>query len=925
MNPITNEQEHDSELGNLFERADNLVHTDPQQLLTSADEMIATIDARGSMDERLRIRRTVSLAYARTNRFDRALAIAEEALALDVEKESPLERARVTMAFMEPLANLNRIDDAIAAGKSALATFDSLGETELAGRSAVNIGAIYAMAGVPVEALAHFDRASEYLSGPPVLLGQIEINRGTALATLDRFGDAETAFERAGRVFDSEEDSVWHAAIVEGNLAYLAARQGEINRSLRHYERARRRLEIDSAKSDLGRINAEEGAVLAAAGLTAVARETFADSLQLLEEHGTPLDLATARISYARVLVEENDLTAAEAVLSGVRDMIDPDEDSELYLQLLSLRAKLAITDRDNELAESLISEGLTRIGDRPMQRLRWNVLLAEAAREHGEIDRALEILERSLADSRYHRINPLTTMLHETLASMYRSQGDHDTANLHARKAIEAAEDIRGTIQADRVRESWHRDRLQVYEDLYLALLSNPDADHQAEAFGVAERIRSRTLFDKMQRRSFDSIASEDKSSADVALAGERDDHRRWLNWMYSSIAEGNEPTEEQLLELRERERALSQLEDRLALLQHHAGFHTPITVAEVHRKIAKTDVVVSYLMLGDRLTVQVIDGQSVHGVDHLATEAEISRLVATLQFQVSRALAHGNSTMSEGRQRRLQRDIESVLRDLHELLIAPIAHLLGNFERIAFIPSGPLYGVPFSALYDGTTYLIDHFEVAIGPGVSILNDMELAGTVKTNPSHPLIVSFGDVIAPGLDIEADRIAARFPAAAVLSGEEAEAGAVTAAMREADLIHLACHGRFDSVHPRASGIRLSDGWLTLNRLMENRLNSPLVMLTGCETGRVRVERGDDVIGMIVAFVAAGAAGMVTSLWKTHDSAATRTMEAFYQSLEKLNDPVSALRTAQLHVRDAHPHPAFWAPFVGVFVREKGAT
>jgi CHAT domain-containing protein len=103
--------------------------------------------------------------------------------------------------------------------------------------------------------------------------------------------------------------------------------------------------------------------------------------------------------------------------------------------------------------------------------------------------------------------------------------------------------------------------------------------------------------------------------------------------------------------------------------------------------------------------------------------------------------------------------------------------------------------------------------------------------------------------------------------------------------------------------------------LTLDRLREVRLGGALVVLTGCETARVRVEDGDDLVGMMAAMIAAGSSGLVASLWKTHDVAATALVEAFYDAWERGADAVTALAMAQRSVRDSFAHPAFWAPFI----------
>ncbi len=201
----------------------------------------------------------------------------------------------------------------------------------------------------------------------------------------------------------------------------------------------------------------------------------------------------------------------------------------------------------------------------------------------------------------------------------------------------------------------------------------------------------------------------------------------------------------------------------------------------------------------------------------------------------------------------------------------------------------------------------------------------MTMGEAVAFPPPRALVAGVPDHLAPGLAGEARFVAEALPGATLLIGNEATCEAVLRAMPVSDLVHLACHGRFDTEHPTASGLRLADGWLTLDRLAGIRLDGALVVLTGCETGRVRVDRGDDLVGMMAALIAAGAGGLVTSLWKTHDAAATALMTAFYGSLANGFDPLTALRQSQLTVREAYGHPAYWAPFAGVHTETKGRS
>lgn len=384
----------------------------------------------------------------------------------------------------------------------------------------------------------------------------------------------------------------------------------------------------------------------------------------------------------------------------------------------------------------------------------------------------------------------------------------------------------------------------------------------------------------------------------------------------MYSALADGFELSGPQLEELDDRERAASQLADRLATLRPQPGFDSPMGFQQVKDELSNDDIVLSYLMVNDRLTLQVITNDQVWSRSDLAGKTEIAGLVAGLQFQVGRALAHGSSNSSAARTARLQRDADAALTRLYNVLIAPIEQWMPFRGRLVVVPSGDLHGVPFSALLHDGAYLVDRFEIITAPGLGILAGLsELSRTDQFQ--RPLVCGVPDDLAPGLGDEARFVGQRFQDVTLLLGESATRDTVLRAIAGSDLVHLACHGRFDSVHPSASGIRLADGWLTLDRLIEVRLEQSLVLLTGCETGRVRVDEGDDLVGIVAAMVAAGAAGVVSSLWKTHDDAATALIGSFYDALERGEDLAGALHASQVAVRELFAHPAYWAPFVGL--------
>ncbi|HLL55883.1 MAG TPA: CHAT domain-containing protein, partial [Myxococcaceae bacterium] len=91
----------------------------------------------------------------------------------------------------------------------------------------------------------------------------------------------------------------------------------------------------------------------------------------------------------------------------------------------------------------------------------------------------------------------------------------------------------------------------------------------------------------------------------------------------------------------------------------------------------------------------------------------------------------------------------------------------------------------------------------------------------------------------------------------------------------------------------------------------------LVVLSACDTGRGDVKLGQGVYGLRRALVVAGAETVVMSLWKVNDGTTRALMEDYYRHLLAGEGRTAALREAMLSLRQLHPHPHFWAPFISL--------
>ena len=112
--------------------------------------------------------------------------------------------------------------------------------------------------------------------------------------------------------------------------------------------------------------------------------------------------------------------------------------------------------------------------------------------------------------------------------------------------------------------------------------------------------------------------------------------------------------------------------------------------------------------------------------------------------------------------------------------------------------------------------------------------------------------------------------------------------------------------------------RPQDGYLRLQDIYGLKLNSNLIVLSGCETALGREIRGEGLVGLTRGFMYAGAKAVIASLWRVDDAATAEFMRHFYFAMIENNEyPSAALRYAKLEIaRDRKwRNPYFWAAFV----------
>jgi CHAT domain-containing protein len=273
------------------------------------------------------------------------------------------------------------------------------------------------------------------------------------------------------------------------------------------------------------------------------------------------------------------------------------------------------------------------------------------------------------------------------------------------------------------------------------------------------------------------------------------------------------------------------------------------------------------------------------------------------------------------------LRRNADGILRQLYRMVLEPLEETITAHSRLVVVPHGPLHYLPFHALFDGEGYLIGRHEVSYLPAGSFLRYCSEAKPAEERPADVDFMIVGNSYGGRLSytLQEAQAVARLWGKTPLIEEEATLDRVQREAPGCRGIHLAAHGSFRADNPLFSGLALADGWLTTLDIFNLRLRASLITLSACETGRSVVKGGDELLGLMRAFLYAGAASLVLSQWAVDDRSTALLMELFYMGLVDGNPKGKALRSAQLaliqgetqaggSISDGYAHPYYWAPF-----------
>lgn len=858
---------------------------------------------------------TAGIAALATGQMEDAIEALDTAALQFREHGQPHTAARVQVGKLMALAVLGRYDEAVLCGLQARDIFIACGDETSAGRIELNLGHAALRRDRYTEAERYYRSAyARFLSADDsALLAHTEDALASVLVRRHQFTAARLLYEQAlQRATDAGLGVV--QAQTECNLGNLALAQGRYAQALDYLERSRRRYAALNMPHESAYADLELAEAYLELNLIAEADAIFARVTPVFASLGMRAEQAWALAHHGQTAMLLSDDTAARQRFEEARHLFES-ENNEVSAALVTLfEAHLFYRMGQFRAAAEAAgrAEHVFRAANNRTRRLFAAWLRGEALRAAGDRTDAAPLLRATLQEAETGSVLHIAQRCTTSLGLLALACGDFGAAEEQLTRAIAMIESMRAPLPAEEFRTAFIADKLSPFQEMVRICL---DAGRVIDALHYVERARSRALVEMLGGAT--PGVRHPRDAFEVEAFNRLADLRQELNWYYQRL--GRELERERLDRstvselqtiVQQHEAAILELTRQIRQRGGGAIGEAPFDLASLQSALGNESVLVEYYSIDGELLAFVATADQVQVVRRLAHERDVEELVDHLRFQID-AMRRDVRSKQHHAALLLQR-VRYYLMRLYDMVLRPLVPLI-NKRRLIIVPHRTLHYAPFHALFDGDRYVVEQHEVCTAPGASVLYHCLQSQTPHWE--RGVFIGVPDARAPRVRDEICTIAPLWTDRVVLLEQDATLAALQQYAPQAGILHLACHGQFRPDSPLFSSLRLADGWLTTLDVYQLSLLCDLVVLSACETGMSTLAPGDEVIGLIRGFLAAGAPSVLVSLWTVDDATTAQLMTTFYALLRAGERPAAALRQAQLELMRDYPHPFFWAPFV----------
>jgi len=794
-------------------------------------------------------------------------------------------------------------------------------------------------------------------------IARAEANQAINLSLLGNFERAYHLLQQAQGRFNALGQT---SAVVkiELHLAEIDYAQGYYGNALKRYYQARDSMVQNHIDDPMlqAELKLQMTDCLVKLNKAQEACQLAVEAIKIYRQHGVSLDTGEALREYATALVAAGQSGKALSALDeawmlfkqGAFDHYASDTRLQQAELLLEMGSVTAAYTQARIVKQYFETKGLVVRSARAT--LVMAAALIESAQQSGvyqeEEQRSLLLQEAELlckqimSQAQQHNLQEQIYKSQYLLGRLSGLEGKPGKAARHYGAAIAQIERILHDLGYD-LSPSFLHTTSSVYGDMITLCLQQSQVER---AFNYLEQARSIALRQYLNKssalqdnkREQEDVAFPSVSSANsVAMLRMRQELTEWqqeyrkYSAQLATIDTSVSPAVDQEVmqaELKRCEAKLNELFERLHL-QQTVTRSTPyalkremhkaqrVDVAQLRQHLLPDQLLLAYFLYKGRLIIFAVTPERLVAYENPDGATQLERLYLLLH-------AHLQPDGWPNLQQPPQYPIRRLLNKLYDLLLAPVASLLPpSSGYLTIVPYGPLHQLPFHALYDGSHFLIEDFQINYLPASSILAhlsahrvELPIRPMDTKDPIKPPLVfgySQNGYLQRALD-EARTLTTLLGGHCYLEGNATIAQLIEQAPGS-PIIHVATHGQSRLDSPNFSYVHLADGHFNaIDALSLNLEECELVTLSGCETGLALSSGGDEQLGLGRAFLAAGVPSLVMSLWPVEDNATNELMQLFYQNLLNEDSKVQALRTAQcslLHrTSSGYAHPYFWAAF-----------
>ena len=445
----------------------------------------------------------------------------------------------------------------------------------------------------------------------------------------------------------------------------------------------------------------------------------------------------------------------------------------------------------------------------------------------------------------------------------------------------------------------------------------STGDRRWSDQAFRTMERAKARGLLELLERRASRQPSAEENRVLDALYS---------LDPAAKDYVDQRAALEKQYVNLRR-----ARIDQSVPALSSGADV---VGIEDAARNLSGKDVLIEYALGDSASFLWVIDGKG-HDLVQLPPRATIAAEVRRLRDTLAQVGAGDKAMLASAR-------------TLYTMLMAPAGERVEKAKSLVIVPDGVLFDLPFDALLRADPvggkmgeqpFLARRVATTYVPSATVYVALKRAERTKDythdllavgNPDFTTLAQNGaEPLAPlpFAESEVTAIGARVKDGrkVVLTGSGASERRVKQELRTdaPRIVHLATHGLVDGAEPERSSVVLTpdaqeDGYFYTLEILATPTTSRLVVMSACESARGRISRGEGVVGLSRAFLAAGAQSVVASLWAVSDDSTAELMKVFYDKmLGKKRSASRSLGEARIALIESekYSHPFYWSPFV----------